>query len=578
MKTLKITLYILFAMLLAACDLDKYPVDKINPDTFFETEKDLNLYVMSFYEMLPEGEDIYKADGELSDYFATSTSPDLFINGNYTAQDATGWDWEDLYNVNYFLERSDNPAILETVRNHYIGIARFFRAWFYYDKVKRFGDVPWYGKTMQDDDPDLYKGRDSRAAVMAKVLEDMDFACTHIYETKDNTASTINRWVALAFKSRVCLFEGTFRKYHPEYNLESTANDWLREAEKAAAEVMEKGGYSLNKAGSTPYRDLFTSEKTVTTEVILADNYSGTLARYNDANWVWTSSSTWVRPGLTRKFVNTFLRKDGSRFTDQANYNEIGFTDEVKDRDARLAQVIRTPSYRLNGKAAAPDLGHTKTGYHVIKFTQDDNTNMAQAKNTNTIPVIRYAEVLLNYAEAARELGEFTSRDWMNTIALLRDRAGITDTGEPTSVDPYLQANYFPAISDAVLLEIRRERGIELVSEGLRFDDIRRWKEGHLMENIWDGIHVGALNVEYDLNRDGKPDVCFVKTMPEQTTSGVVYYVISASTGLTGEHTGNIEVYPNVKKRFEEKKYLYPVPEEARLMNPALGQNKGWEL
>ena len=78
-----------------ACDLDKYPVDKINPDTFFESEKDLNLYVMSFYEMLPEGEDIYKTDGELSDYFATSASPDLFINGNYTALDASGWDWED---------------------------------------------------------------------------------------------------------------------------------------------------------------------------------------------------------------------------------------------------------------------------------------------------------------------------------------------------------------------------------------------------------------------------------------------------------------------------------------------------
>ena len=122
----------------------------------------------------------------------------------------------------------------------------------------------------------------------------------------------------------------------------------------------------------------------------------------------------------------------------------------------RLAQIIRTPSYKLNGKLTAPDLGHTKTGYHVIKFTQDDNTNMAQAKNTNTIPVIRYAEVLLNYAEAARELGEFTSQDWKNTIGVLRGRAGITNTAEPASADTYLQEYYFPSISDAVLLEIRR--------------------------------------------------------------------------------------------------------------------------
>ena len=578
MKTIKIVLYALCTILLVACDLDKYPVDKINPDTFFESEKDLNLYVMSFYEMLPEGEDIYKTDGELSDYFATSASPDLFINGNYTALDASGWDWEDLYNVNYFLARSDNPEILETVRNHYIGIARFFRAWFYYNKVKKFGDVPWYDKTMQNDDPDLYKGRDSREVVMNKVLEDLNFACTHIYETKDNTASTINRWVALAFKSRVCLFEGTFRKYHPEFDLENTVNDWLREAKEAAGEVMEKGGYSLNKAGSTQYRDLLTNENNITTEVMLADNYSGTMARYNDANWVWTTSSTWVRPGLTRKFINTFLRKDGRRFTDQPDYNEIEFTDEVQERDARLAQIIRTPSYKLNGKLTAPDLGHTKTGYHVIKFTQDDNTNMAQAKNTNTIPVIRYAEVLLNYAEAARELGEFTSQDWKNTIGVLRGRAGITNTAEPASADTYLQEYYFPSISDAVLLEIRRERGIEMVSEGLRFDDIRRWKEGHLMEDTWDGIYVKALDTEYDLNQDGQPDVCFVKKIPVQTKPGVVYYVLSASMRLTGENAGNIQVYPNVNKKFEEKKYLYPIPEDARLINPALGQNKGWEL
>ena len=341
---------------------------------------------------------------------------------------------------------------------------------------------------------------------------------------------------------------------------------------------MEKGGYSLNKAGSTPYRDLFTNEKPITTEVMLADNYSGTMARYNDANWVWTTSSTWVRPGLTRKFINTFLRKDGRRFTDQPDYNEIEFTDEVQERDARLAQIIRTPSYKLNGKLTAPDLGHTKTGYHVIKFTQDDNTNMAQAKNTNTIPVIRYAEVLLNYAEAARELGEFTSQDWKNTIGVLRGRAGITNTAEPASADTYLQEYYFPSISDAVLLEIRRERGIEMVSEGLRFDDIRRWKEGHLMEDTWDGIYVKALDTEYDLNQDGQPDVCFVKKIPVQTKPGVVYYVLSASMRLTGENAGNIQVYPNVNKKFEEKKYLYPIPEDARLINPALGQNKGWVL
>jgi len=103
-------------------------------------------------------------------------------------------------------------------------------------------------------------------------------------------------------------------------------------------------------------------------------------------------------------------------------------------------------------------------------------------------------------------------------------------------------------------------------------------KEGHLMEDTWDGIYVKALDTEYDLNQDGQPDVCFVKKIPVQTKPGVVYYVLSASMRLTGENAGNIQVYPNVNKKFEEKKYLYPIPEDARLINPALGQNKGWEL
>lgn len=578
MKKYNLAIYVLCMMLLGGCNLDRFPIDKINPNTFFKTDKDLELYTLSFYEMLPTGEEQYKKDGELSDYFATSTSPHLFINGNYTALDVDGWDWEDLYNINYFLEHVNGGDILENTRNHYIGLARFFRAWFYFEKVKKFGDVPWYETTMDIDDEQLYKPRDSRELVMQNVLEDLDFACKYIKEDKESTASIINRWVALAFKSRVCLFEGTFRKYHSEFGLTATANDWLEEARMAAAEVMEKGNFSLNMSGSTPYRDLFVNEQPKTSEVLLCDNYSTSMARYHSANWVWSSSSTWVRPGLTRKFVNTFLNLDGSRFTDMEGYERTEFTDEVKERDLRLAQIIRTPGYVLNGVEVAPDFGHSKTGYHIIKFTQDNNKNMAQAKNTNSIPLIRYAEVLLNYAEATAELGLFTERDWNNTIALLRKRAGITDYSMPAVADRYLQEAYFPGVTDCVLLEIRRERGIELVSEGFRFDDIRRWKEGHLMEDDWDGIYVPQLNTLYDMNLDGTPDVCFVEVMPEEPEKGVVYYVLSPSMSLDGGNHGRILVYPNVTKQFEDKKYLYPIPEEDRLINPALGQNTGWEL
>lgn len=569
---------LLLCTLLSSCSFDKFPLDKLNPEKYFETKEELELYTNSFYEMLPEGTEIFMSDGNLSDYFATSSEPPLFINGVYTNQEdelSSWWKWDDLRNINYFLEKNCNDNIPLEIRNHYNGIARLFRAWFYYDKVKTFGDVPWYDKVLSDDDPDLYKGRESREVVMENVLEDLNFACEHIIDKKDNSASTITKWVVLALKSRICLFEGTFRKYHTNLNLSGSANRYLQESANAALEIINSNTYSLNMKGAQPYRDLFTSETPKSNEVILTDIYSEKLARFHSANWLWSSSSTGVRPGLTKSFINTFLNIDGSRFTDVKNYNTIFFTEEVKNRDKRLSQIIRTPGYLLLNKATPPDFGHTKTGYHFIKYTQDNNPNMAMSKNTNSLPLIRYAEVLLNYAEAKAELGQMNTEVWNSTIGLLRKRAGITNTNPPTTADPYLQ-NMFPSVSDTYILEIRRERGIELVGEGFRFDDLRRWEAGDLLTRVWDGIYVPALNTNFDTNEDGIMDVSFVTKKPEKEESGIFYYILSPSYSLSSNNSGVLQIYKNVNKTFENKKYLYPIPEYAMLINPNLKQNPNW--
>ncbi len=455
----------------------------------FGSEKGLELYAVSFYDNLPSASDIHQSDA-MADYSARTQVPDFLREGAYGPRQSSGWSWTALRNINYFIANNTNPAVPADVRKHYNGIARFFRAWFYYDKVKRFGDVPWINKPMDVTDENLFHGRDLRTLVMDSVLADLKYACENIRTTNDNTRSLITKYVAYGFKSRVCLFEGTFRKYQTSYNLTGSSEKWLTEAAEAADKVMKEGGFSLNETGGTEksYRQLFINKTPITSEIMLAAVVDPALSIFNDANWWWTSATYGARVNLIRAFVNTYLNIDGTPFTARSGYETLPFMEEVKGRDKRLQQTIRVGNYtRINGgtpEPAPPVFSYTYTGYMPIKWSLDDTFYDGGSRNDNSISMMRYAEILLSYAEAKAELKTLTDADWAKTVGALRKRAGITSglTAKPTVIDPYLQANYFPGITDASLLEIRRERGIELVFEGFRFSDIIRWKRGELME------------------------------------------------------------------------------------------------
>jgi starch-binding outer membrane protein, SusD/RagB family len=592
---------LLAGALAAGCDtLEQNPVATSSKEAVFSSENGLSLYVNSFYNWMPDANNI-TASESMSDYAARRDVPAFIRPGVYNPRvtDATStgqyevvalggdvnWRWNTLRSINYFLANNTAENVPERVRNNYSGIARFFRAWFYFEKVKRYGDVPWIDKPLDVADSALYGGRDSRALVMDKVLEDLDFAIANIAATNEASRTLISKDVALALKSRVALFEGTFRKYHPEFGLQATADRWLNESAAAAKILMDSRRYSLY-TGSGPadsYRQVFVRDAPITQEVLLTNVQSTALAVRHQANWIYTSATTGVRFSFIRPFIHTYLNIDGTPFTSRAGYQTTTFQEETKGRDARLAQTIRTPGYRRlqSGSlvAAPPAFTYTYTGYHPIKFSTDDASMDGGSLNTNAVHLFRYAEVLLNYAEAKAELGQLTAADWAQTIGALRARAGITGglSALPTVADPYLRSVYFPDISNPVILEVRRERGIELAMEGFRFYDIVRWARGPLMEMEWRGIYVPQANVNLDLDENGTPDVNFFTVSPATRLPGVTYISVTGNDfKLSNGTSGEIIWRNDIPRKWEQKNYLYPIPEGDLLTNPALKQNPGW--
>lgn len=585
--------FVLLIMLIAvmvSCDIEQLPESTASKSAVFGSENGLKLYTNSFYSILPNRG--AHRDDHMSDYLARRDAPTFIRPNGFSPLIGTGWSWGDLRNINYFIVNNNNPAVPDATRRHYQGLARFFRAYFYFNKVKMFGDVPWINKPLDVSDPDLYKGRDPRTLVMDSVLADINYACENINITSDGTRSTVTKYIAYALKARIALHEGTFRKYHTNLNLTGSANAWLTQAAEAAKVVIDQSGHSLYEGAGLDrsYRALFISQAPVASEIMMAAISDLALSILNDGNWYWTSGTYGDKASFIRPFINTYLNIDGTPFTNNPNYTTMTFMDEVKNRDKRLQQTIRSGDYkRISGGVlvpAPPLFSYTFTGYQPIKWALDDMYYDTRDLNNNAISMFRYAEVLLAYAEAKAELGTLTDADWALTIGALRKRAGITGglTTKPTVVDTYLQSVYFPNISDPVILEVRRERGIELALEGFRFDDIVRWRRGELMEMEWTGFYVPELVTPLDLNEDGIMDVAFYQgTRPTPGVSGVTYINVSPTvSGGNNPHLlkngtfGEITWLNTIPRKWEEKNYLYPIPEPDRLANPQLGQNPGW--
>ena len=573
--------------------LDRFPQTLITPEVFFKTEEDLSLYMNGMVSL--HNRNSYLND-QSTDNASTTGAVEIknMMTGSPSSQTITGgWSWGRLRNINYFLENYTKASVSDEIKNHYAGLARYYRAIFYYDMVKRYSNVPWYDKTLNASDAELKNPQNSREEVMTKILEDLDFAVKNVRENVPS--GTPGKWAVTLMQAKIALHEGTYRKYHAELKLESTAEVFLKVAESAAQEIIKSGKFSIYNSGKPEedYATLFESlDLTSNKEVILVNAFDQAKNVTQNVNSVVFGD---YEQSPSRDLVQSYLMKDGSRFTAIAGHEQFGFVQEFKDRDPRLSQTLIYPTWlRQPGNTTyIQRLNKNFTGYHQRKgYVNSVDQNVL---NGIDFPVHRYAEVLLILAEAKAELGIITQTDLDNTINILRKRVGMPNLVLVTanaSPDPALKLD-FPMVQGSnvgTILEIRRERRVELAFENTRYDDLMRWNAGKLLENIPQGMYFPGVG-NYDMNGDGVPDIKLIpegQTIPsnrEKNSLGVplVYYTIGRFGGPAGVYLsdgtqGGTMVTEVRKRTFVEPMYYYrPIPEVQMILNPILEQPFGWK-
>lgn len=577
------------ALILSGCNndfMERYPDSDISISTFFTNIKDLEVYSNTFYADLNVPIDDALSDN-ISNYGSDIELQTLMV-GNLSEETVSEWKWENIRKYNILLENAHRVTGAEEDINHFVGITRLFRAIDYYEKVKKYSDVPWYSRSLTvNDTEELYKPQDSRVTVVDSIMKDLDFAVTWI---KPGTGkSRITRNAALAFQARIALHEGTFRKYHTELNL-SDGDRFLEIAAKASEQIMSSSAHTL----SVNYGDLFsTSDLSGNSEVILFRDYDLTKGVFNNTRNVFNYNY-----GLSQDLINEYLALEEGKlvpYTSLCGYETKSYVETFVNRDPRMTETVCYPGYVKAGEnrpfLTTPDRG----GYIQIKYAPTSIDQWSYGSSYIDIPLIRLAEVYLIYAESKAELGTLTQSDLDNSVNHLRQRVslpGINLTEANSSIDPVL-AGKFPNVSgnmSGIIYELRRERRVELACEGFRFDDVSRWKAGKLFAASQQGMYIPHLG-PVDVTGDGVPDIAILakaedkNNLPEDLQNTLaIYYLenangVKASYYLSEETKGHIMFHSQriLPRRFIEPQYYYrPISIQDKKINPNLNETIFW--
>lgn len=569
--------------LMNSCDVtDKKPIDSFTDESYWTKVSDLKYYANGLYDNLdkPGVDKDNTSDNCVTTNYSSTLFNEIVIP---TTADNADWKWNNIRACNFFLQRYKRVEGLENEINLYVAEVRFFRALDYFGKIKKFGDVPWYEKDLQTSDTEeLYKGRDSRDFVLGKVIEDLEFAIQWLPDYGQQESGRLTKDAARTQLARVCLYFGTYKKYHNESGTPSS-EELLRKAVSLTNDIIATGNYEIVKGSDTGcgqdpfenyplyYSNQFVQEDlTKNKECILARIYETGVLMHETGRQAGSNGT-----GLSKDFVESFLCIDGKpiSISDQYKGDET-LDNEFENRDPRMYQIVdnqHKPYTIINGERQTnpyPDCGATGavTGYPCVKYRSPLQVQWEANQTSYDWFVYRYAEVLLINAEANAELGQCTQAVLDQTINLLRDRVDMPHLTTTPVADP-AAINYGYSVSP-LIYEIRRERRIELIAEGFRLDDLKRWNGMTALENpkTMFGVRVtDAVREQYKPGNitfggeDGRPVI-------EYQGKTYLYQYPSKSLNDAGR-----------KWSADDKRWLSPLPTDELTLNPNLEQNPGWK-
>lgn len=539
----KITLIPLAALLFFGCTkkLEQTPQTDLSDANFWNNTNDMKLACNYLYTQLP-AIDTHTEDVMSADAFGMSANT---VSDGAWLPPATADSWTNNYALiracNNILEKSVKVSGDANIINQYLGETRFFRAWAYFDLVKRYGDVPFVNKTLQLTDTLLYGVKTNREVILDSVYADLDFAAAHLPASNTQASEDYGRitsTAALAFTSRVALFEGTRMKFFSQPGYQTH----LQKAITASDAIIAAGSNSLFSYAPAPdssyyYLFQYTGEGQANPENILVRIYGQNLI--NDI-----SSNNFTRAVLdegllmpTSNFTSSYLYTDGLPANKSPYYKtQTNTYTEFENRDPRMAMTIfNIKSWYVTG-LYVPTFEYSLTGYRSCKYyiAADWTPNVSYIDNI----IIRYAEVLLNNIEARFELnGSVTDLELNATLNLIRARAAM-----PPLTNGFVLSNGLD-----MRTEIRRERRIELAFEGFRYWDLLRWKtaETELPQAI--------TGVRYFPAEQGQLD------NPQLTSDSLI--IVEEAT----------------QRHFKpDRDYLWPIPTQELGLDKNLTPNPNW--